>query len=136
MGWIFSPTVCPAPSFCITQFKQLCDSESLINKAYQLEIRNMVSNIPTTVTTTIPPATMAISSFLSFIESYSLSLKCYTFCSVNWLCNSGLLPHQLLTSKILASAPCIRPIYLARCIVSVASRIPATTTRGSIQPAK
>jgi hypothetical protein len=43
----------------------------------------MASSMPTTMTTTIPAAPTAMSSFLSIIESTSLSLRCYISCSIS-----------------------------------------------------
>ena len=65
-----------------SQFKLLYDSESLTTKAYEPGIRKRASSIPTTMTTTIPAAPTAISSFLSFIESHSFTLLCYTSHSI------------------------------------------------------
>ena len=69
-------------SFFGNHEKAIITSEPLITIAYQLEIGNMVSNTPNTMTTTITAAPTAISSFLSTIESHSFTLLCYTSHSI------------------------------------------------------
>ena len=57
-----------------THFTKSYDLESLTTKAYQLETRNMVKVMPTTMATTIAHTATATSSILFSIESYALSL--------------------------------------------------------------
>ena len=64
--------------------RQLCDLESLTNKACQLEIRNTVKVMPSTMATTIAPTATATSSILFSTESHSLSLCCYMSWGVIW----------------------------------------------------